>query len=258
MGVDETREDSIEAKKYIYDHNVVPDPMWDHIRLMTFLNKASKHLISIIYAIFDIHGMGLQQSIENGDSVTNKIKWYGDKDERFLFVHLLTDRLSVTDVLDYSPDKPFDHRSRENRSRNVFGKPEEPEEPEGNGIPEEAKSFIRKCTCADAKRGLIIELERIAAETYSEMVFTDEDEVDAKKYIDDHKLDFGSNDHRLETFLNEAPKGLIQTFYAVADMNNEGLLHAIEYDEVSDDDMNTNGERICFNKILNSSWEIAT
>ena len=97
MGVDETRQDSTEAKKYIDEHK------WTYDELKTFLNEASKRLILIIYSIFEIHGMGLLQSIENEDCILHDM---ANEDEKILFIELLTERFIYTDVLDYSQENP--------------------------------------------------------------------------------------------------------------------------------------------------------
>ena len=225
MGVDETRQDSTEAKKYIDEHK------WTYDKLETFLNEASKRLISIIYSIFEMHGMGLLQSIENDDCKLNDM---ANEDEKILFIELLTERFNYTDVLDYSPQKPQEMRK-----------------PQGNEISEEAKWFIHKYTGDDAKRWLSTVIERITVNNSRDMVFADEDVIEAKKYIDDHEVEISSADNELLTFLNDAPKELIEAVYDNFDFHGIGLYQSIGEGALTLDDASTKIERICHDTILN-------
>jgi len=139
--------------------------------------------------------------------------------------------------------------------------PQEPQEPENNEISEEAKSFIHKYT-GDAKRWLNTEIERITVNNFRGKVFSDEDVMDAKKYIDDHDVEISSDDNELLTFLNDAPRGLIETVYDNFDLHHMGLYDSIGEEGLILDDMSTTIERMCYYDIQRvngrTMWNINT
>ena len=93
-------------------------------------------------------------------------------------------------------------------------------------------------------------------------VFADEDVIEAKKYIDDHEVEISSADNELLTFLNDAPRGLIEAVYDNFDLHDIGLYESIGEEGLILDDMSTTIERMCYYDIQRvhgrTMWNINT
>jgi len=120
-----------------------------------------------------------------------------------------------------------------------------PSEPPGNGVSEEAKSFLLEFGITFTDKDFVLDVIR------NEDIDAQDDDVAA--YLRDHLMDeYGSvARHRLEFFLDEKPKVMIKALYDYVDGHNLGVL-----DQLDEDDMETDVQKMFLKKFVDEEWNI--
>jgi len=120
-----------------------------------------------------------------------------------------------------------------------------PQEPPGDGVSQDAKTFLLEFGITFTDSNFVLDVIR------NEDIDAQDEEVAA--YLRDHLMDeYGSvARHRLEFFLDQAPKVMIKALYAYVDGHNLGVL-----DQLTEDDMETDVLKMFLKKFVDEEWDI--